>query len=211
VPPTLASIGATPDFKGLLADFRGLLLVAGIAGSGKTTTQAAVMRYFADGRGLGVETIASCIEYPMVATGAFAVDRETPTHATTLAAAIEGATTRGIDVISLAAQPDPAAMRALLDGLDRGVSFVVSVTASSTRACLSHVLNSFPAHAASRAARVVSAHIAGIVFQTLVPAEGPKGLIANFEVSDRERSLELMRSVAAGARGTQPSASSTSA
>lgn len=138
-PPALGGLGLDGIARWL--DGRGLIVIAGPAGAGKTTVQAAIVRALGERRRL-VVSIEDPIE--MVQASPSISQRAVREHVATIAEGIAGASHEGVDAISVCAVHTPADALAVLDAVAAGHLVVTTITAPP-RLALERLIAALPA------------------------------------------------------------------
>ena len=141
-PPALDRIGLPPEVQGWL-DQRGLVVVAGIAGSGKTTALAALVRHVAE-RARRVVTLEDPIEL-IHPPGPWISQRELGDHVATVGAGVAAAMREGTDVIVVGSVASPADAMAVADAVGGGQLVLASLAVAQASDVLSHLVALLPA------------------------------------------------------------------
>jgi twitching motility protein PilT len=147
-------------------DRRGLLLVTGAAGSGKTTTLAALVRALGERR-RHVVAFEDPIE--IVQAGATISQREVGPHAPTLAAGVAAAMREAADAIVIASVSSPEAAAAVFDAVAAGHLVLATVCSPTAREAYDRLVDHLPADRRERARQVLGPALLG----TLLPV--PRG------------------------------------
>jgi len=180
--PSLTELGL-PEVLWRLADRRsGLVLVAGPAGNGKTTTAAAMVDHVNKTRPAHVLTIENPIEFVHESLRAQITQREIGTHTPTFAAALKSAPRENPDVIVLSELPGPDDIETVLKLASDGILVIATVAASSATSTLERVVLGVPPERQSRVLGILAECLAGLVVQHLVRAADGKSRVAAHEV-----------------------------
>ena len=158
-PPPLDALGLPREVTGWL-DRGGLVLVAGVAGAGKTTTLAALVRALGERR-RRVVTLEAAIE--LVQTSPLVSQRAVGEHVPDLATGVAGAASEATDVIAIDAVTEPAAAAAVVDALAHGVLVVAVVAATGARDAASALVELVPAERRERGRAVVGRELLGAI------------------------------------------------
>lgn len=170
-PPVLERLGIAPQVAPWL-ESRGLVLVAGPSGAGKTTTLAALVRALGD-RQRRVVTLEDPIE--IVATSPWVSQRSIGEHVQTVTDGVAVAMREGADAIVVGAITSAAAATAVLDAV-LGGHLVLATIATTTRQAGDHLVDLLP-HDRRELAR---AALAAALLGTITPVV--KGSSRTFEV-----------------------------
>jgi len=129
-PPAHDRLGV-PREVGAWLDQRGLVIVAGAAGSGKTTTLAALVKALGE-RGRRVIAIEDPIE--LVHASPFISQRAVGAHVDGVAAGVAAALREGADAIAIGAVATPDDAAAVVDAVAGGMLVLVTLATSADRA-----------------------------------------------------------------------------
>jgi twitching motility protein PilT len=179
---------AAPEELGLGAALRslsehpaGLCVCSGPAGSGKTTSLAALTRAMASTRALHVVTLESPIELVHTAGLGLIEQREIGRHVASFAEGIELAQHQGADLIVVSDLSAPGAIEASLRAV-RGRCFVLgSVRANSSAQTFSKLLRAAEAFQAERLRSELAGALRLMLHQRLVARARTAGRVAAFE------------------------------
>lgn len=141
-PPALDRIGLPPEVSGWL-DQRGLVVVAGIAGSGKTTALAALVRYLGE-HGRRVVTLEHPIEL-VHAPGPWISQREIGDHVASVGAGVVAAMREGADVIVVGKVASPEDAIAVTEAVAGGHLVLSTMAIAQAGDVLSHLVELLPA------------------------------------------------------------------
>ncbi len=164
-PPPLSSLGLDGIARWL--DGRGLIVIAGSAGAGKTTVQAAIVRALGERR-RQVVSIEDPIE--MVQASPSISQRAVREHVASIADGVAGASHEGVDVISVCAVHSAADALAVLDAVAAGHLVVTTVT-SPPRLALERLIAALPLEHRDLGRAVFAENLLG----TVAPQIGPGG------------------------------------
>ena len=184
--PSFEEIGL-PDVVRTLADeHRGLVLVTGPTGSGKTTTLAAMIEYINKTKPVHIVTIEDPIEvlhrdeWPRSTSGRSA------TTPRTSSSALRAALRQDPDVILIGEMRDTETVRAALQAAETGhlvMSTLHTVDATET---VNRVIDFFPPYQQKQVRLALAGTLRGIICQRLVPTVDG-GRIPGLEILDQQR------------------------
>ena len=192
VVPTLSDLGCPPSIKSLAERTRGLVLVTGPTGSGKSTTLAAMVRHINETRACHILTIEDPIEFVHEPTKAEITQREIGKHAPSFATAIRSAGREDANVVLIGELRTNETMRLALTLASYGVLVFGTMHTNSAPATIDRVLNAFPADEQPMVRGLLAASLAGIVAQQLVPTADGTGRVAAQEVLLGSSALSTM-------------------
>ena len=161
---------------------RGLCIVTGPTGSGKTTTLATMMDWVNANRYVHIITIEDPIEYLHPHKKAIVTHREIHVDTPSFSYALRGALRQDPDVILVGEMRDLETMEAGLHAAETGhlvFGTLHTIDASST---VDRMIDAFPANQQEQVRAVLSIALKTIIAQTLVPHASGKGRRAAYEV-----------------------------
>ncbi|MBL8804262.1 MAG: PilT/PilU family type 4a pilus ATPase [Planctomycetes bacterium] len=188
---------------------RGLILVTGIAGSGKSTTLAAMIQHMNENAERHVVTLEDPVEVLFSEQRCVISQREVGIDCGSFHEGLRHALRQSPDVILIGEMRDRETVGAALDAAETGhlvMSTLHTVNAAQT---LDRILGFFPAEQHSQVRTRLSDNLAGVLSQRLIPRASGKGMVPAFELltqTPRVRELiekgetgELMRTIEQGA------------
>jgi len=206
--PTFEEAHLPDVIRALAEEPRGLVLVTGPTGSGKTTTLAAMIEHLNHTRPCHIVTIEDPIEVLFDDDVASIDQREVGTDTESFLSALRAALRQDPDVILIGEMRDTETVRAALQAAETGhlvLSTLHTVDATET---VNRVIDFFPAHQQGQIRLTLAGALRGIICQRLVPALGG-GLLPAHEVlvntgriaeriADPERTAEIHDVIAEG-------------
>ncbi|NJN14260.1 MAG: PilT/PilU family type 4a pilus ATPase, partial [Planctomycetes bacterium] len=170
--PTLDALGLSPLAKTLAERPRGIVLVTGPTGSGKSTTLAAMVDHINTTRSCHILTMEDPIEYLHKDKEAHITQREVGRDASNFASALKRALRQDPDVIMVGEMRDLETIALAITAAETG--HLVFATLHTTSAVLSpdRVVDVFPPEQQSQIRLQVADSLQGIVSQLLIPAIG---------------------------------------
>lgn len=172
-----------PDSVAHFADLpRGLVLVTGATGSGKSTTLAALVHRINTTRPVHVVTIEDPIEFVHVDDQARITQREIGADTRSFAAALKHVVRQSPDVILIGEMRDLETMQVALSAALTGHLVLATLHTIDATQTLQRILSYFPTHMRDQAAIDLSMSLQGIVAQRLVPKSDASGRAVATEV-----------------------------
>lgn len=185
IPPTPRSLDELmlpPILRGLALQPRGLLLVAGPTGSGRSTTLAALVDYINAQKRVHIVTVENPIEF-VHADGKSAVDqREIGRDTHSYAAALKHVVHQTPDVILVGEMSDPETILLALSAAETGQLVLSSVPATDAARTVEHLIDIFPPDGQRQVRTQLAATLLAVVSQTLLPRADIPGRVPAFEV-----------------------------
>jgi twitching motility protein PilU len=177
--PGFDELGLPPVTRDLAMLQRGLMLVVGAAGSGKSTTLAAMIDYRAKNSHGHILTVEDPIEF-LFSHGRCTVDqREVGLDTMSFSAALRNAMRQAPDVIMIGEIRDRETMEQALAYAESGQLCMSTLHASNASQALKRVVNFFPATMHSQVLMDLSLNLQGVISQRLLPgARGGRVLAA---------------------------------
>jgi twitching motility protein PilT len=170
--PRLSTLGL-PDAIGSLAQLpRGLVLVGGPAGSGKTTTLAALVVEINRRDARHIVMIEDPIEYEHVHHSSLIEQVEIGIDAPDFPTALRAALRQAPDVIVVGEMRDPETMRIALAAAETGHLVLSTVHTTDVASTVSRIADSFPTERQNTIRQELSMAVAAVMTQTLLPRIG---------------------------------------
>ncbi|MCD6539845.1 MAG: PilT/PilU family type 4a pilus ATPase [Candidatus Omnitrophica bacterium] len=168
--------------RSLCAEKRGLVLLTGTTGSGKSTAIASMIEYINKNYRRHILSIEEPIEFTFTDKNSIINQREIGKDVDSYLGALRQFTLHSPDVIFIGNIRDEETMRAALDAAETGVlvfSTLHTVNASQT---VERIISFFPSHQHPQVLMQLSQLLKGVVSLRLLPAKDGKGLIPAYEV-----------------------------
>jgi twitching motility protein PilT len=166
----------------LAMERRGLVLVTGITGSGKSTTLAAMLDYMNRSRNDHVVTIEDPVEFVHQDRKCVISQREVGHDSTTFAQALRAALRQDPDIILVGEMRDAETMEVALHAAETGHLVLSTLHTLNATETVNRIMSTFPPHQEDQIRSQLSAVIQGIVSQRLVVRADGKGRVPAVEV-----------------------------
>ena len=154
---------------------RGMVLVTGAAGSGKSTTLCAMIDLINKHHRLHVITIEDPIEVVHKSDKSLISQREIPKHSRSFASALRAALREDPDVIVVGELRDPETVSTAITAAETGHLIFGTLHTQSAARTVMRVLDQFPAAKRDHIRTLLANVLRGVVSQTLVPNLDGKG------------------------------------
>ena len=179
---TFEEIGISDKIVSLLNRPRGLILMTGPTGSGKTTTLASMIDYINETHDSHVITIEDPIEYHHSHKKSIVTQREVGSDVTSFSEAVIKALRQDPDVILIGEMRDLATMEAAITAAETGHLVLATLHTTGAARTVDRIIDVFPAHQQAQIRVQLSATLIAVISQTLIPRMDIVGRIAAFEV-----------------------------
>jgi twitching motility protein PilT len=172
-----------PQVVSKMAEYeRGLVLVTGPTGSGKSTTLAALIDQINCTRHGHILTIEDPIEFVHPHKACVVNQREVGPHTHSFANAIRGALREDPDVILVGEMRDLETISLAVSAAETGHLVFGTLHTSSAAQTIDRIIDVFPAHQQAQIRAQLSESIRGVVAQTLLKTANGKGRAAAVEI-----------------------------
>jgi twitching motility protein PilT len=166
--PTLEELQAPPVFKTITDDLKGLVLVTGPTGSGKSTTLAAMVDYINRSRKEHVLTIEDPIEFVHTPNQCIIDQRELHQHTESFSSALRSALREDPDIILVGELRDVETIRLALTAAETGHLVFATLHTSSAPTTINRIIDVFPGNEKSMVRTMLSESLNSVIAQTLV-------------------------------------------
>lgn len=161
---------------------RGLVLITGPTGSGKTTTLATMMDYINANRYVHIITIEDPLEYTHPHKRAIVTHRELHVDTPSFAYALRGALRQDPDVILVGEMRDLETMEAAITAAETGHLVFATLHTISAAESINRIIDAFPVNQQEQMRAVLSVALKTIISQTLLPRASGRGRVAAYEI-----------------------------
>jgi twitching motility protein PilT len=170
--PRLASLGLPPSVELLTRLPRGLVLIGGPTGSGKTTTLAALVDEIGRRDARHVVTIEDPIEYEHQHHAGVVEQVEIGVDAPDFPTALRASLRQAPDIIVVGEMRDPETMRIALAAAETGHLVFSTVHTTDAASTVGRIADSFPDERQNTIRQELSMALAAVMTQTLLPRTG---------------------------------------
>ncbi len=168
--PELATLNVPPTLNELIMAKRGLMLVVGATGSGKSTTIASMLDYRNESTAGHILTLEEPIEFLFRNKRSIVNQREIGVDAETLKMALKNALRQAPDCIMIGEIRDRETMEAAMAYAQSGHLVVSTLHANNSYRALNRIIGFFPLESRPALLQDLSSTITAIISQRLVPA-----------------------------------------
>ena len=179
---TLEDLKAPRIFQKIADHPRGLVLVTGPTGSGKSTTLAAMINYINDTQPSHILTIEDPIEFVHQSKKALVNQRELHQHTHSFANALRSALREDPDVILIGEMRDPETISLALTAAETGHLVFGTLHTTGAAKTVDRIVDVFPAGEKEMVRSMLSESLRAVISQTLLKTRDGNGRVAAHEI-----------------------------
>ncbi len=180
--PTLEDLDLPPILKDVVMNKRGLVIVVGGTGSGKSTTLAAMIGHRNENSRGHIVSIEDPVEYVHPHKGCVITQREVGVDTESWHAALKNTLRQAPDVILIGEIRDRETMEYGIQFSETGHLCLATLHANSANQALDRIINFFPEERRQQLLMDVSLNAKAFISQRLLPREGGVGRVAAMEI-----------------------------
>lgn len=180
--PELDSLGLPPVLKKVIMEKRGLLIVVGATGSGKSTTLAAMLGVRNKNSRGHIVTIEDPIEYVHPHQGCIITQREVGVDTESWEIALKNTLRQAPDVIMIGEIRDRQTMEFAVQFAETGHLCLATLHANNANQALDRIINLYPEEKRDQLLMDLSLNLKGIISQRLLMSASGKGRVPAVEV-----------------------------
>ncbi len=170
--PTVAELNLPPEIEQLSKLARGLVLIGGATGSGKTTTLAALVDAINRRDSKHIITVEDPVEYEHAHHAGLVEQVEVGVDAPDFPTALRAAVRQAPDILVIGEMRDPDSMHIALSAAETGHLVFSSLHTTDVTATIGRICDSFPNERQNTIRQELSLALSAIVTQWLVPKTG---------------------------------------
>src|SRR6059058_2466660 len=180
--PTFEELDLPPILKEVVLSKRGLVIVVGGTGSGKSTTLATMVGYRNDKTRGHIVTIEDPVEYVHTHKGCVITHREVGVDTDSWHAALKNTLRQAPDVILIGEIRDMEVMEHAIAFAETGHLALGTLHANNSNQAMDRIINFFPEARRQQLLMDLSLNLKAVVSQRLIPTKEGKGRAAAIEV-----------------------------
>jgi len=191
--PSFEDISLPPEvLERFCGQRRGIVLLTGITGSGKSTTIASMMEYMNINQGKHLLTIEEPIEFTFHDKKAIINQRELGEDVHSYSDALRQFAMHSPDVIFIGQIRDEETCYAALTAAETGVLVLSTLHTVNAAATVERIINFFPPHKHSFILTQLSTLLKGVICMRLLPRSDGKGLVPAYEIMTSSPSVSRL-------------------
>jgi twitching motility protein PilT len=181
-PIALDKTGLPQYIKTMLEPTKGIILVTGATGSGKTTTIASMLDYLNANRSAHIITIEEPIEYELKRKQSIVSQKEVPTDTASFSSGLREAMRQKPDILMVGEIRDFDTADTVLHAGESGHLVLATMHTNSAQSAIAKLLGFFPGEQREQRASALANSLVGVIFQSLLPSEDGKSFILASEM-----------------------------
>lgn len=176
--PSLEDLDMPKIISQIALQKRGLVLVTGATGSGKSTTLAAMINHINENRGSHIITIEDPIEYLHKQKMSRISQREVGSDTEDFTSALRSALRQDPDVISIGEMRDPITAEIALKSAETGHVVFSTLHTTNTVTTIGRIISMFPSHEQTEVRKRLAENLYAIIGQRMLPGKNGGTVIA---------------------------------
>jgi twitching motility protein PilU len=180
--PRLENLGLPEVLKDVVMTKRGLVIMVGATGSGKSTTLAAMVGYRNENSYGHIITIEDPVEYVHPHKNCVITQREVGVDTETFEVALKNTLRQAPDVIQIGEIRERETMEHAIAFAETGHLCLATLHANSANQALDRIINFFPEERRQQLLMDLSLNLKGLISQRLVPMKESKGRCVAIEI-----------------------------
>ncbi len=180
--PSMEELGVPDVIRDMVDEARGLILITGPTGSGKTTTMASMVDYINKTMNKHVITVEDPIEYVYPYGKSMIHQRELGKDVASYDKALYSALREDPDIILVGEMRDDVTIRAAITAAETGHLVLSTLHTATAAQTVERIIEAFPPHAQKQISAQLANVLKGVLTQVLVPREKGDGMVMACEV-----------------------------
>ncbi|MDD3117204.1 MAG: PilT/PilU family type 4a pilus ATPase, partial [Victivallaceae bacterium] len=189
---TMEQIGLPLSVKDMLYRPRGLVLVTGPTGSGKSTTLASMINIINEERACHIITVEDPIEFYHPHKRSVVIQREIGSDVPTFAEALRRALRQDPDVILVGEMRDLETMEAAVSAAETGHLVFGTLHTTGAARTVDRIVDAFPTNQQGQIRTQLASSLIGVISQVLLPRSDKPGRVAAFEIMVSTPSIQAL-------------------
>ena len=189
---TMEQIGLPPSLKDLLFRPRGLVLVTGPTGSGKSTTLASMINIINEERDVHIITIEDPVEFYHDHKKSVVIQREIGVDVPSFEDALRRALRQDPDVILVGEMRDLETMEAAVSAAETGHLVFATLHTTGAARTVDRIVDAFPTDQQEQIRSQLAGSLLAVISQVLLPRIDKPGRVAAFEIMISTPSIQAL-------------------
>src|SRR5215467_6558172 len=186
----LESLGHSPVVDRWCDETRGLILVTGASGEGKSTTLASMAKTISKRRAVNIVSIEDPIEFVHSQGRSLVNQREIGSDARDFAGALKNALRQDPDVIIVGEMRDTDTMQTAITAAETGHLVIATMHTNDAPTAIGRIIDAFPKEGQQFVAAQLAWSLLGVVCQYLLPRSDQTGLVLATELMTVNSGIE---------------------
>jgi twitching motility protein PilU len=180
--PKLEELDLPPILADIIMEKRGLVIMVGATGSGKSTTMAAMVGYRNEHSYGHIITIEDPVEFVHPHKNCVITQREVGVDTDSFETALKNSLRQAPDVIQIGEIRDRETMEHAIAFAETGHLCLATLHANSSNQAIDRIINFFPEERRAQLLMDLSLNLKGMVSQRLIPRKESKGRVVAIEI-----------------------------
>ena len=189
---TMEQIGLPPSLKDLLFRPRGLVLVTGPTGSGKSTTLASMINIINEERDVHIITVEDPVEFYHDHKKSVVIQREIGVDVPSFGEALRRALRQDPDVILVGEMRDLETMEAAVSAAETGHLVFATLHTTGAARTVDRIVDAFPTDQQEQIRSQLAGSLLAVISQVLLPRIDKPGRVAAFEIMISTPSIQAL-------------------
>jgi twitching motility protein PilT len=195
IPETVMSLdelGMPPQLKRLTQLKKGLVIVTGPTGSGKSTTLAAILNEVNKNQKKHIITIEDPIEYVHKNQQSIVEQREVGSHTISFQKALRASLRENPDVIMVGEMRDLETIQLAITAAETGQLVLATLHTSGCANSVNRIIDAFPFEQQNQVRSQLSESLCAVIWQALIKTKDKKGRVAGLEIMFNNNAIANM-------------------
>lgn len=178
----LDELGHPVQLKKIPLYKNGLVIITGPAGSGKSTTLAAILNEINEKSAKHIITVEDPIEFVFENKKSIVEQREVGCHTQTFQKALKAAMRESVDIIMVGEMRNLETIEMALNAAETGHLVLATLHTSGAAKSINRIIDVFPSNQQNQIRNVLSETLRAVVWQSLLKTKDRKGRVAAMEI-----------------------------